>query len=525
MINSTSLKKLRIFYALHNFLYFRKNLNISFTMKLKHWTSAHNKLIFCVSILLFSTFFSLKAQQKNEPLGKENVAYKWSEMAIQGTALDTERFNPRPTITSRFLGLIFTAVFDAWSRYDAYAQPVYLNDVARRPKQEQTLSNKEIAISYAALRTLEEYYFTDKKLFQNQMIKLGLDPNNQSLDPTTPEGIGNLAALSVIESRKGDGANQYGEEKGSDGKAYFNYVGYEPLNSPDSNENPNRWQPKYFSDGKGGKFAPKCLTPFWDKVEPIGLKSGDQFRPGPPPKIGSKQLEKEVKEVVDLQANITDEQRALVEFMRDGPQSVQQAGHWLKFAQEVSMRDQHTLDEDVKMFFLNQVTAMDAFIASWDSKMYYDFARPYALVHEYYQDQIIKAWAGPEKGMVMMKGEQWRPYSPDTFLCPPFPSYTSGHSTISGACAEALKLYTGSEKFGSSITLVPGYLTEPNNLGEEVTIHFKTFTETAEMAGFSRVLGGYHIQSDNIAGLKLGRDVAHEVYDFYLKHLNEPSHN
>lgn len=33
---------------------------------------------------------------------------------------------------------------------------------------------------------------------------------------------------------------------------------------------------------------------------------------------------------------------------------------------------------------------MDAFIASWDSKMFYDYARPYALVHEYYQDQKPK---------------------------------------------------------------------------------------------------------------------------------------
>lgn len=54
--------------------------------------------------------------------------------------------------------------------------------------------------------------------------------------------------------------------------------------------------------------------------------------------VGSKQLEEEIKEVVDLQANLTDEQRALIEFMRDGPGSVQQAGHWLKFAQEVSIR-------------------------------------------------------------------------------------------------------------------------------------------------------------------------------------------
>jgi len=461
------------------------------------------------------------AENNPEPRGVENVAYKWGEMALTATALDTERFNPRPTVTSRYLGLIFVSVFDAWSRYDQKAAPVYLTGVERRPLEEHTLSNKEIAISYAAFRAMNEYYYSDQALFADFMKELGLDPMNESLDPTTPEGIGNLAAKAVIEARKNDGSNQYGEEEGSNGVPYFNYVGYEPVNSVDENVDPNRWQPKYFSDGKGGKFAPGCLTPFWDKVKPVALKSPDQFRPGPPPMVGSKQLENEVKEVIDMQANLTDEQKALVEFMRDGPQSVQQAGHWLKFAQDVSRRDLHTLDQDVKLYFYNQVVAMDAFIASWDSKMYYDYARPYALVHQYYEDQIIKAWGGEGKGMMEMEGQHWRPYSPETFLCPPFPSYVSGHSTISGGCAEALKLWTGSDEFGETVQLVAGAMTEQDNLGDTVTLEFPTFSETAEMAGISRVLGGYHIQADNVAGLELGREVAREAWKFYRKHLGE----
>lgn len=474
--------------------------------------------------ILLLAFLSCKDHPKEvrmeaEPRGADNRAYQWAAIALEATALDTERFNPRPTITSRYLGLIFTAVFDAWSRYDSLAIPVYLEQTARRPVSEHSLSNKEIAISYAAYRTLKEYYFSDSTLFRDHMLKMNLDPENHSLDPATPAGIGNLAAKAVIEARKNDGSNQYGEHEGSQGVAYFDYTGYTPVNDPDNNVDIEKWQPKYFSDGKGGKFAPRCLTPFWNLVKPIALKSPDQFRPGPPPALGSEQLEREVKEVVTLQQNLTDEQKALVEFMRDGPKSVQQAGHWLIFAQDVARRDAHTLDEDVKLYFLTEVAAMDAFIASWDSKMYYDFARPYALVHHYYKDKRITGWGGPDSGMMEMKGQMWRPYSPDTFLCPPFPSYTSGHSTISGACAEVLRLYTGSDFFGQEITLIPGALTEPERAGEQVTLKFPTFTETANMAGISRVMGGYHIQADNIAGLKLGRDVAGEVWKFYNDHL------
>ena len=478
-------------------------------------------LLLVLTLLFFSIEITIAQQKKEEPKGVENVAYKWGKIALDATASDTEKFKPRPTITSRYLGLIFISIFDAWSRYDENAIPVYLKNTERRPIAEQTLSNKEIAISYAAFGAMKEYYYSDTEMFRKFMIELGLDPDNTSLDATTPEGIGNLAAKVTIEARKNDGSNQYGEVVGSKGMPYYDYSNYTPVNSADENTDINRWQPKYFSDGNGGQYAPGCLTPYWQKVTPITMTSADQFRPGPPPMYGSEQLKKEVQEVVDLQANLSDEDKALVEFMRDGPQSVQQAGHWLKFAQDVSRRDNHNLDQDVKMYFLTEITAMDAFIASWDSKMFYDYARPYALVHEYYKDQTIKAWGGPGVGIVEIKGQEWRPYSPDIFLCPPFPSYTSGHSTISGGCAEVLRLFTGDEYFGESVELTPGTLTEIDStfFGKPVTITFPTFTEAANMAGMSRVMGGYHIQADNVAGLELGRDVAKQAWKFYNEHL------
>lgn len=457
----------------------------------------------------------------DEPLGKDNVAFQWAYMALEGTANDTDRFKPRPTVTSRYLGLIFTAMFDAWTRFDEKAQPLYLKNVERFPLKDRILKNKEIAVSYAAYRALKEYYYSDSTLFKEKMMQLGLDPDNESMDPSTPEGVGNLAADMVIQARRVDGSNQYGEVEGSNGTAYFDYSNYKPVNDIDKNIDLNRWQPKYFIDEEGNKYNPGCLTPYWQKVKPLLLETADQFRPGPPPMVGSIQLEEEVQEVIDLQANLTPENKALVEFMRDGPKSVQQAGHWLKFAQDVSLRDNNTLDQDVKMYFLVESVAMDAFISCWDSKMYYDYTRPYALVHDYYQEKVIKAWGGPDKGMIEMKGKDWRPYSPDAFLCPPFPSYVSGHSTISGGCAEALRLFTGDEYFGAEVELVPGALTEINNMDDPVIIKFPTFTETAEMAGISRVMGGYHIQADNVAGLELGRQVARHHYKKYLQLIGE----
>ncbi len=479
-----------------------------------------NQFIFLLTLILFSCNNSSENGSLTglqAPKGEDNIAYFWGKVALEATARDTERFLPRPTITSRYLGLIFTAVFDAWSVYDEKARPVYLSEVEKRPG---SLRDKEISISYAAYYAMKEYYYSDSLYFKERMTHLGLDPEAKDVDEDSPIGVGYLAAMSVIKNRKGDGANQYGEE--SEGNPpYFDYTGYQPVNSVEDNSDINRWQPKYFISLEGERYAPGCLTPYWQEVEPITLESADQFRSPPPPLYGSEQLQKEVEEVVQMQAELTAEQKALVEFMRDGPKSVQQAGHWLVFAQELSKKDQHDLDEDVKMYFLNQITAMDAFIASWDAKMFYDYARPYALVHEYFKGQDIEGWAGFNEGWTKMKGEQWRPYSPDSFLCPPFPSYVSGHSTVSGACAEALRLYKGSDSFEVRVPFTAGSYTEPESEWKEVELYFPTLTETANMAGISRVLGGYHIQADNLEGLALGRKVARHAFEFYKDHVGE----
>lgn len=127
-------------------------------------------LLSIIALIFFGCKDNPNKQQSSieitEPKGVENVAYKWGKMALTATANDTERFQPRPTITSRYLGLISVAIFDAWSRYDEKAIPVYLQSVERRPENEQSLKNKEIAISYAAYRAMNEYYYSDKKLLR-----------------------------------------------------------------------------------------------------------------------------------------------------------------------------------------------------------------------------------------------------------------------------------------------------------------------------------------------------------------------
>ncbi|HET8798628.1 MAG TPA: vanadium-dependent haloperoxidase [Thermoanaerobaculia bacterium] len=441
---------------------------------------------------------------------KPTAAYQWLEISLEATAREVDRVGARPTIISRTLAIALTAMYDAWAAYDDRAIGTRLGDALRRPPEERTQRNREIAIAYATHRALVDVYPEDKAWLDEQLRKHGLDPNDTTTDLTRPQGVGNVAAKAVCDFRHHDGANQLGDEVGSNGKPYSDYTFYSPKNPNDKVLDPDRWQPLPFSDGKGGYFHPGFLTPHWYRVKPFALDRSDQFRPPPPPKYGSEQLKKEVDEVMRFNATLTDEQKAIVEFMRDGPRSTGQSGHWLRFAQDVSRRDRHTLDQDVKLFFAVANVAMDAFIAAWEAKRVYDSSRPWTLVREYYKGNEIDGWLGPAKGAARIPSSKWHPYSPDTFVTPPFPGYVSGHSTVSAACAKMLELFTGSDAFGFVEIRNPGVLTEPDAewAKKEVTLPLPTFTATAEMAGISRIMGGYHIQADNVAGLELGRKVA-----------------
>ncbi|MCC6814832.1 MAG: vanadium-dependent haloperoxidase [Saprospiraceae bacterium] len=475
----------------------------------------YKKILFGLAISL-STLILLRGQSPNYT---KSLAHQWLDVALEVTANDVDRVGAKPTIQSRSLGIAVNAMYDAWAAYDNKAIGTIFQGKLRRPLKERTLNNKKIAISYAMMIVLKDLYPLDKDYIQKSFegFKLKVNPN----DPYSIKAkeIGEKVGKSILDFRHHDGANQLGDEIGSNGQAYSDYTYYKPVNSYKKIIDNDRWHPIPFLNQKGDTFLVDFLTPQWYRVIPFGLKSPSQFRAPEFPKFGSEELKKEVDEVIMFNSHLTSERKATIEFMRDGPRSTGQSGHWLKFAEMVSIRDKNNLDQDVKLFFTVGMTAMDAFIACWETKRYYDSNRPWGYVRIYYKDQMISGWGGPDKGTLQIPASSWHPYSPANFVTPPFPGYVSGHSTVSGACGKILELFTGSDKFGEVEIRRPGIITETP--GDPVSLPLPTFTATADMAGISRVMGGYHIQADNVAGLKMGRDVAHYLWnDVFTKYFD-----
>jgi len=419
----------------------------------------------------------------------DNPVILWNRAAI-----DAARDNNSGTlVVVRALAVMHTAMFDAWTQYDCIAQPTR-DTPLRRPTSERTMENKRKAISYAAYRTLVDLFPSGSAKFDQLMIALGYDPENESRDPATPAGIGLRAAAAVLEFRHHDGSNQLGDLHPG---AYSDYTGYVPANSTDAILDPDRWQP--IREDRNGKSSTQTFyMAHWGLVKPFGFDSVLDLRP----QTGPKTLESDptgyflqAKEIVGLGNKLTERQRVIAEYWEFSQGRGTNVILWNQFAQFASHRDHYQLDDDVKLFFALDNAMFDASIVAWNAKRYWDSERPQTAVVT-----LARIYPG------YLFHEDWQPYLPT----PPFPDFVSSHSVLSASAAEILKRFTGSDKFRGTYRRPAGVSGMEGKPGpaHDVVLSWPTFSEAADESGMSRRYGGIHFEDADIEGRLLGRRVA-----------------
>lgn len=443
---------------------------------------------------------SLLAVSQNGFAIGNTVVTKWNDAALEAIRVT----HPGPPIVARSLAIAHTCIYDAWAAYDKKAKGTRFGKKLRQPNQQHTKANKEAAISYAAHKCLSDLFPTQVESFNALMTTLGYNPANNSVLLTTPAGVGHVAAKAVLDFRHHDRSNQLGDLNPG---AYSDYTNYTPVNTPTLIKNPNRWQPLQI----GGNVQ-KFIAPHWGKVIPYSLKSGSQFRNKlPKPADYYKQpdrYERQARQVLGYSAHLTDEKKAIAEYWADGPSSELPPGHWTLFAEYVSDRDHHNVDQDAKMFFAMTNAVFDASIACWDAKRYFDYVRPVTAINFLFAGKTVQSWQGS------IDGADWKPYQAANVVTPPFPEYISGHSVFSAAAAETLKLFTRSDNFGYSVTIPAGSSrVEPNVApANDTVLYWPTFTDAADEAGVSRRYGGIHFIDADLVSRKLGRAIGQQAW-------------
>jgi hypothetical protein len=423
----------------------------------------------------------------------DNVVLHWNDQAL----VAIRAVAPPPPVTARALAIMNTAMYDAWTAYDATAVPTQRAGWARRPAAEHLLEYKSVAISFAAERTLRNLFPSMAGDFT--AFRLALYPDPPPGSPDDPAAVGTRAADAVLAARHGDGSNQLGDHPGGSGAPYSDYTGYTPTSPP----GPLTWQPL-----PGQSF----IVPHWRHVAPFGLSSADQFLPpGPGLKKSDGSYDKAVKAIIGFSAKLDDKTKARAEYWADGPRSEQPPGHWVLFAGALSRKNGYSIDQDVKLNFALSNTLLDAGITSWSAKRRYDFIRPVTAVRTTHAGKTIKAWAGPFQGTKVIPAEQFRSYIPT----PPHPDYVSGHSTFSAAAAQVLRSFAGGDTLNLTVDFEPGTsFVEPGAVpAATVRLGWSTFSAAAGEAGLSRELGGIHFRDADQHGLNLGRAVGTSAWN------------
>ncbi|MFN8347168.1 MAG: vanadium-dependent haloperoxidase [Spirosomataceae bacterium] len=241
-------------------------------------------------------------------------------------------------------------------------------------------------------------------------------------------------------------------------------------------------------------YADAC-EPEWHKIRSMTLDSATQFPPPRPPmwtKEKNSEFWRETREVYEIGKNLTEEQKRTAWFWDDNPfvmnvvghvmfanKKMTPGGHWLAIHSTVSRNNKTPFARSVEGYTLTSIALLDAFIGCWEEKYRTRKVRP---------ETVINSDIDPK----------WQPF----LQTPPFPEYTSGHSTISAASAEVLTFVHGD---GIAFTDSTEY-----KHGHGV-MSFKSFREASLSVNISRLYGGIHYRSGcdegNRCGVKIGQHV------------------
>ena len=242
---------------------------------------------------------------------------------------------------------------------------------------------------------------------------------------------------------------------------------------------PDKWIPT-------DAATPSPLCPEWEKCRPM-LASNMAFAapkaPIPFSTDPQSAFYKAAKEVYTIVSRKSPEEQEIARFWADDPFSTcTPTGHTFNILTQLLEETNATLEKSVVAYAQLGVAENDAFITCWKIKYDFNLIRPVSYIQKYI-DPNFKTVIGT----------------------PPFPAYTSGHST---EAAVGERVFTaqftngdGKYSFTDRSQLQHGFSTRK----------FTSFKQMSDECGDSRLYGGIHYDMDNQLGLDMGRALGDNV--------------
>ncbi|MEX2622573.1 MAG: vanadium-dependent haloperoxidase [Acidimicrobiia bacterium] len=190
-------------------------------------------------------------------------------------------------------------------------------------------------------------------------------------------------------------------------------------------------------------------------------------------------------EVHETGTSLTPAEQEVALFWADDPGTITPAGHSVSMLRQVLAAEKASLKIAAEAYLRVGCAIADSFIQCWDVKYTWNLVRPVTSIRANLDSE-------------------WSPL----VSTPPFPEYSSGHSTQSGAWAEVM-----TSLFGDGYQFTD-HTHDDMGLSPRT---FSSFQDAAEEAAVSRLYGGIHYRFSNDNGLEAGRCVGRSAAKLSLR--------
>lgn len=440
--------------------------------------------LFLIGWSVSGLFGELRAQQLpapvNSPASTAEMATLWADMS-----LDVIRRSPgnTPTYASRSLAYLGITMYECV----VHSNPAYrslvgqVNGLRELPQPEAGQAyNWRLVMNAGQAFMLYKLYPHAYRTTMNRIDSLQMAVSvalSSTEKPTVAERsimYGWALAGAIFEWSKTDGGHQ-GNTRNFDSDC--------PVPTGES---------YWISPGKGlGQSTSQLpLHPAWGNNRPFVSANGQLPLPVPPQYSvdSSSVCYKEYETVYRKNTTLTDEEKAVALWWADDPiHTSAPPGHSYNVATTAIKKAQPDLVKAAQTYARVGMAVADAFINCWRCK------------YQYYRER-------PSTFIAATIDAGWKPFWAE----PPFPAFSSGHSTQAAAAATVLtSLYgdrfalTDSTHAGHGPDLITGVAFKPRSFG--------SFWEMAVECADSRFYGGIHTPFDNEVGLVEGKKIGHNV--------------
>lgn len=395
----------------------------------------------------------------------------WNAYALQRIGAEVPA-HPTPLVFID-MAIVQVAVYDAVQAIEKQYKPYYVEIPGA--------SGSPAAAAAKAARDVLINLLPGQSMTINNDYNLYLSSHGISdMDPGI--AVGATAAAGIIALRANDGRNPPGQVP---------FVGGTAI---------GQWRPTpSFQPGPPASFSPMVL-PWIAKVTPFALKSGDQFRAAPPPRLNSHEYTEAYNEVKAMGARSnssrTTAQTQLANFWNTNYPVL-----WNRAVRDLAESQSLNIGDNARLSALVNLSMADAAITAWDSKVTFVSWRPLTAIRLGDED------TNPDT----VGDSNWEPL----INTPNYPDHTSGANNASAAATRAMSLFFGTDEMTFVVK------TTSTAAGVPPTITYNKFSDVQEDVVNARIYEGIHFRFADEDARKQGRHVAQWVFGHFLKPIDE----